>query len=188
MKISCGDIRPGMIVLFNNKLCKAVKTQHVKPGKGGAYMQVELKDIKVGTKFNERFRTEDTIERAELEQKSCTFSYESGGMYIFLDKETYEEITIPADEIAEDQLPYIQDQIEVEIELFDDKPIGLTLPVNMEFEVVETEPSLKGQTATGSFKPAVLSNGVKTAVPQHINIGDRIIVKTEDSSYSAKAK
>lgn len=188
MKISGNAVRPGMVIEYQNKLWKVIKSQHVKPGKGPAYLQAELKDIIHGTKTNERFRSDEAIERAVLEQKECTFSYEDQGMYYFMDKTTYDLIPLSSTEIGEEQKPYMLEGIDVTIEFYEDKPLSLQLPLSIVLEVVETEPVVKGQTATSSFKPAILSNGIKVMVPQHIDSGEKIVVKPEDNSYIERAR
>jgi elongation factor P len=188
MKIGGNAIRPGMIIQHNNKLLKAIRIQHVKPGKGPAYLQTELKDIVNGTKIHERFRSDETVERISLEPKDCQFLYVDQDIYYFMDKENFEQVPLIKSEIAEEQLPYIAEEINVTIEFFDNKPISILLPPSVILEITETEPSLKGQTATSSFKPAILSNGVRTMVPQHIEIGTKVVINPEDSSYMERAK
>lgn len=188
MKINGNAIRPGVILLHNNKLYKAVKTQHVKPGKGGAYAQVEMKDVISGNKVNERFRSDESVERVVLEQKECTFSYLDGDLYMFMDNENYEQIPLAIAEISEDQLPYIKEGTVLTIEFYEEKAINIVLPQNVVQEVVETEAVIKGQTASSSYKPAILDNGVRVMVPPHIEVGTRIVVNTENSEYVERAK
>ncbi|MCL2567632.1 MAG: elongation factor P [Alphaproteobacteria bacterium] len=188
MKINGNAIRPGMIILHNDKLYKAVKTQHVKPGKGGAYAQVELKDVISGNKLNERFRSDESVERVVLEQKECTFSYIDGDLYMFMDNETFEQIPLAIAEISEDQLPFIKEGIVITIEFYEEKAIGILLPPHVIAEVVETEAVIKGQTASSSYKPAILDNGVRIMVPPHIEAGTRIVVNTESIEYVERAK
>ncbi len=188
MKIGGNAIRPGMIIQHNNKLLKAVKIQHVKPGKGPAYLQTELKDIVSGTKIHERFRSDESVEKISLEPKHCQFLYSDQEVFYFMDKENFEQIPIVESEIAEDQLPYLTEGIEVTIEFFDNKPISILLPPSVILEIVETQAVIKGQTATSSFKPAILSNGIKTMVPQHIEVGTKVVINPEDSSYVERAK
>lgn len=188
MKINGNAIRPSMVILHKEKLYKVVKIQHVKPGKGGAYAQVELKDIINGNKLNERFRSDESVERAILEQKECQFSYIDRGFYVFLDNETYEQISINQSTLTEDQLPYMQEGIQVIVEFYEENPISITLPSSIVLEVVETEAVIKGQTVSSSFKPAILNNGVRVMVPQHIETGTQIVVNPQDSTYVERAK
>lgn len=188
MKILGNALRPSMIILHNNQLYKVVKTQHVKPGKGGAYAQVELKNVINSTKLNERFRSDENLERITLEQLECNFLYEDNGMYIFMNLENYEQINIDKNIIQEDQMPYITEGINIIVETYEEKPINIILPTSFTATVVETEPVIKGQTATGSFKPAILDNGVRIMVPQHVNIEDKIVINPQEQTYIEKAK
>ncbi len=189
MKISGNAIRPNMVILHNNKLFKVVKTQHVKPGKGPAYLQAEIKSIQDTTKINHRFRADENVERAVLEQKEFTFLYENQGEYFFMEQgDNYEQIQLTADEIGIELIPYLSEGMLVELEFHEEKIISVKLPATIILEVVETEAVIKGQTATSSFKPAILSNGVKTNVPQHITAGTMVVINTEDNSYVERAK
>jgi len=186
MKINGNQIRPGNVIQHKGGLWRAVKIQHTQPGKGGAYMQVELKSLKDGTKLNERFRAAETIERAVLEQREFQYLYGDGDSYTFMDLETFEQITLPAEDVG-DQAAFLQDDMKVMIEMFEGKPIGISLAGSVVLEVVETEPVVKGQTAASSNKPAVLSNGVRTMVPPFVNAGEKIIVNTADGTYVKRA-
>ena len=186
MKISANDIKVGNILEIDNKLWKVLKTEHTKPGKGGAFVQVEIKDINSGTKRNERFRSEENIEKAFLEQKKYQFLYSSGENYIFMDKTDFEQITIPKEKILENNLPYLKDGIDVNLEMKDNDPINLILPETVTLEVIEAEPVIKGQTAASGLKPAILENNIKIMVPLHITKGSKIVVKTSDNSYIEK--
>ncbi len=188
MKINGNEIRPGMIIIYEGKLCKVLAMQHVKPGKGGAYAQTELKDIIVGTKFNPRFRSDEAVERAILEQKKCIFSYKDKDMYIFMDKDNFEQITLSEKEVPDAQKPYIVDGLELTIDFYEDKPIGLTLPSSVILTIEETEFAIKGQTISGSFKPAILTNGMRIMIPPHLDSGTRIVVNTETNEYVERAK
>ena len=186
MKISANEIKVGNILEFDNKLWKVLKLEHTKPGKGGAYVQAELKDINIGTKKNERFRSDENIEKAYLEQKKFQFLYSNGDEYYFMDQNNYEQININKEKITSEILPYLKDGINVSIELKDDKPINILLPETITLEIKEAEAVIKGQTATSGLKPAVLENGVKVMVPLHIEKGMKIVVKTSDNSYVEK--
>ena len=188
MKISANEIKVGNILEFENKLWKVLKLEHTKPGKGGAYIQVELKDITIGTKKNERFRSDENIEKAFLEQKKFQFLYSSGDEYFFMDQTNYEQININKDDISKDTLPYLKDGINIFIEFKDTSPINILLPETVILKIKEAEAVIKGQTATSGLKPAILENGVKIMVPLHIEEGMKVVVKTTDSSYVEKVK
>jgi elongation factor P len=186
MKINGNAIRQGNIIEFKGELYRAVKTHHTQPGKGGAYLQVELKSVKGNTKLNERFRAAETVERAVLEQKSFQFLYKEDDMYTFMDGETYEQINLSAEDIGEVNCQFLQDGMQVEIEMYEDTPLGVRLPDTVILEVMETEPVVKGQTAAHSNKPAKVDNGMRIMVPPFINVGDKIVVTTEDVSYNKR--
>ncbi len=188
MKIDGNAIRPGMVIEHKGALWRAIKTEHTQPGKGGAYLQVELRDIRTGTKLNERFRSSEKVERATLEQREYQHLYSEGDSFTFMDNETYEQVTLNVDFIGADQAPFLQDGMTVMIEQHEGDPIGVQLPDSVVCEVVEADAVVKGQTASSSFKPAVLDNGVKVLVPPHIEAGTRIVVKTADATYVERAK
>ena len=160
--------------------------QHVKPGKGGAFAQVEMRNLRNGSKLNERFRSADKVERVRLEQKDQQFLYETDGMLVFMDTETYDQIELPA-EILGDRRPFLQDGMTVVIEYYDTEALNATVPQKVTCKVVETEPVVKGQTAANSFKPAVLDNGVKVMVPPFVGQDEDIIVNTETMEYAERA-
>ena len=188
MKIAGNAIRPGNIIEHKNRLWRAVRTQHVKPGKGGAFMQVELKDIRDGTKLNERFRASEEVERVRLDQRDYQFLYaESDGMLAFMDTETFEQLSLSEDLVG-DPAAFLQEGMTVTIESYEGQPIGVELPESVVMEVVEADAVVKGQTASSSYKPAKLENGVKVMVPPHIGVGTRIVVATADGSYLERAK
>ena len=151
-------------------------------------MQVELKDLRSGTKLNERFRASESVEQVRLDQKDFQFLFAEGEMYTFMDTETYDQISLNSDHITEEQLPYLQDGMEVTIESFEGDPIGIELPKHVTLEVVEADAVVKGQTAASSAKPALLENGLRTTVPPHIETGTRVVVNTEDGTYVERAK
>lgn len=188
MKINGNEIRPGNVISHQGGLWKAMKTQSVKPGKGGAFNQVELRNLLDGSKKNERFRASETVERVRLEQKDHTFLFEQGDMLVFMDSENFEQIELQREFVGEDQAQYLQEGMSVRIESHEGTPIGVALPESVALEVSETEPVVKGQTAANSFKPAILENGVRVTVPPFIEIGEKIIVKPEDGSYVGRAK
>jgi elongation factor P len=186
MKIDGNSVRPGMVLEHLGALWTVVKTQHVKPGKGGAFQQVEMKNLADGRKLNERFRSSDKVERIRLDTKEFTFLFESGDMLTFMDQTTYEQIEISKEWVG-DLAVYLQESMEVTMELYDEKPVAITLPDTVILEVADTEPVVKGQTAANSYKPAVLSNGVRSAIPPFVGIGEKIVVNTEDGSYVRRA-
>jgi len=183
MKINGNAVRPGMVIEHQGRLWRAVKIQHTQPGKGGAYLQVELKDIRDGTKLNERFRASENVERVRLDQKEYQYLFADGDMYTFMDNETYDQISI-----GEGQVPFLQDGMQVQIESYEDSPISLILPDSVNLEVVEADAVVKGQTASSSYKPAVLENGVRIMVPPHIEAGTRVEVNTAEGTYVGRAK
>lgn len=186
MKINGNEIRIGNVIQHQNGLWVAVKTSHVKPGKGGAFAQVELKNLIDGTKLNERFRSSETVERVRLDQKDYQFLFAEGNTLTFMDKESFEQIEIEKDFIGE-RAAFLQDGMEVMVESFEDRPIGVKLPQQVTLEIAETEPTVKGQTASSSYKPAILSNGVRCMVPPFCGVGDRIVVDTEEVTYLRRA-
>jgi len=185
-KINGNEIRSGNVLEHNGGLWAAVKVDHVKPGKGGAFAQVELRNLRNGSKLNERFRSADKVERVRLEQKDQQFLYESDGMLVFMDMESYEQIELPAD-ILGDRRPFLQDGMTVKIEYHEAEALSATLPQKVTCKIVETEPVVKGQTAANSFKPAVLDNGVRVMVPPFVGQDEDIIVNTETMEYSERA-
>lgn len=186
MKIAGNAIRPGNVIEHQGGLWKAVRIQHTQPGKGGAYMQVELKNLRDGRKLNERFRSADAVERVRLDQKDYQYLFEADGKYTFMDTETFDQIEINGELIGE-QAAFLQDGMMVIVESYEGEAIGVSLPEFVTLQVVETEPVVKGQTATSSYKPAKMDNGGRVMVPPFINTGDRIIVATADSTYSKRA-
>ena len=185
-KINGNEIRPGNVLEHEGGLWAAVKVNHVKPGKGGAFAQVELKNLRDGRKLNERFRSEDKVEQVRLEQKDQQFLYENDGMLVFMDNETFEQIELPADLLG-DRRPFLQDGMTILVEFYDSEALNATLPQKVTCKVVETEPVVKGQTAANSFKPAILDNGVKVMVPPFVGQDEDIIVNTETMEYAERA-
>ncbi len=188
MKINGNAIRPGMVIEHKGGLWRAVKTTHTQPGKGGAYLQVELKDIRTGTKLNERFRAAETVERAHLNQTEHQFLFAEGDMYTFMNTETYDQISLGKDLIGEDQVPFLLDGMKVMIESHEGDTLGVRLPDTVALTVTEADAVVKGQTASSSYKPAMLENSVRCMVPPHIEAGTRIVVNTADGSYVERAK
>jgi elongation factor P len=186
MKISGVDIRPGNILEYEGGIWKVAKIQHTQPGKGGAYMQVEMKNLQDGRKTNVRFRSADTIERVRLDTKDFQYLYADGDMLVFMDQDTYDQIQLPADLIG-DAAAFLEDGMEVTLEMWEDRPISVQLPEQVEATIVEADAVVKGQTASSSYKPAVLENGVRVMVPPHIESGTRIVVDVYERSYVSKA-
>ena len=187
MKINGNAIRPGNIIEHEGRLWRAVRIQHTQPGKGGAYLQVELKEVRDGTKLNERFRSSETVERVRLDSKEYQYLFKDGDQYTFMDNQTFDQITLPEDMIGE-PAAFLQDGMMVTIESYEDSPISVSLPDTVIMQIVEADAVVKGQTASSSFKPAILENGVRVLVPPHIESGTRIVVNTADSSYVERAK
>ena len=186
MKISGVDIRPGNILEYEGGIWKVAKIQHTQPGKGGAYMQVEMKNLQDGRKTNVRFRSADTIERVRLDTRDFQFLYEDGDQLVFMDQDTYEQILLDADLLG-DARPFLEDGMMISLELWEEKPISVQLPEQVEATIVEADAVVKGQTASSSYKPAVLENGVRVMVPPHIESGTRIIVDVYEREYVRKA-
>lgn len=185
-KINGNEIRPGNILEHDGGLWAAVKVNHVKPGKGGAFAQVELKNLRDGRKLNERFRSEDKVEQVRLDQKDQQFLYETDGRLVFMDSETYEQVEIDA-ELLGDRRPFLQDGMTATVEYFGEEALTVSLPQKVTCKVVETEPVVKGQTAANSYKPAILDNGVRVMVPPFVGTDELIIVNTELFEYSERA-
>ena len=187
MKQLAGAIRIGWVIEYKGKPWTVTKAMHIKPGKGGAFMQVEMKSVEEGTKTNERFRTEDTIEKLMVEEKDCQFLFEDGTGLTFMDSETFDQFTLPSDVLG-DSRPFMTDGMEVIISFIDGKPISVELPLQVICTITETEPVVKGQTAASSYKPAILDNGVRVMVPPFIGTGDKIVVGTAEANYVERAK
>lgn len=186
MRINGNQIRPGMVLEHQGKLWRVAKISHTQPGKGGAYTQAEMKDIVTGTKLNERFRSSETVERAVLEQKPMQYLYSEGEALNFMDTTNYEQVTIPA-EIMGNQLAWLQENMEVSIEMHEGTPIGVELPPSVEMEIIEADAVVKGQTASSSYKPAKVENGQTVMVPPFIEAGTRIKISTADGTYVERA-
>jgi elongation factor P len=186
MKISASEIRPGSVIEHNGGLWAAVKCNTVKPGKGGAFNQVELKNLIDGTKLNERFRTVDTVEKVDLEKKDFQFLFEQGESLVFMDVDSYEQLELQK-EFVGDRAAFLQDGMMVTVQLYGEKPIGVALPDQVVLAITEADPVVKGQTAASSYKPAILENGVRVLVPPFIEAGERILVDTNEITYLRRA-
>lgn len=185
-KINGNEIKPNNVLQHNEGLWIVAKVSHVKPGKGGAFAQVEMKNLRNGTKLNERFRSADKVERVRLEQREQQFLYESDGFLTFMDNKTYEQVALPST-ILGNKRPFLQDGMYVQIEYYEAEALNATMPEKVVCTVLETEPAVKGQTATNSYKPAILDNGIKINVPPFIEPNEKIIVSTETLEYAERA-
>jgi elongation factor P len=187
MKQQANLIRAGQVIEHDGRRWTVLKQQIITPGKGGAFIQVEMRDLKTGNKTNERWRTADTVERLMTEEKEYTYSYTDGANLVLMDGETFEQAMVPADLLG-DAAPFLQDNMAVTVDLVEGEPVAIHLPPTAVLEIVEADPVVKGQTAASSYKPAKLSNGVKTSVPPFIESGEKIVVRTEDASYMERFK
>ncbi|MBI1415940.1 MAG: elongation factor P [Limimaricola sp.] len=185
-KINGNEIRPGDVLDYDGGLWAAVKCDHVKPGKGGAFAQVELKNLRDGRKLNERFRSVDKVDSVQLDRKDQQFLFESDGMLTFMDSETFEQIALSVDLLG-DRRPFLQDGMMVQVQYYGDEALNLTIPPKVICTVVETEPVVKGQTAANSFKPAILDNGVRVMIPPFVGTDEKIVVNTELFQYVERA-
>ena len=185
-KINGNEIRPGNVLEHDGGLWAAVKVGHVKPGKGGAFAQVELKNLRDRRKLNERFRSDDKVERVRLEQKDQQFLYETDGQLVVMDMDTFDQIELDA-ELLGDRRPFLQDNMTVTVEYYGDEALSMALPQKVTCKIVETEPVVKGQTAANSFKPALLDNGIRVLVPPFVGQDENIVVNTETFEYSERA-
>ena len=185
-KINGNEIKPGFVLEHDGGLWAAVKVNHVKPGKGGAFAQVEMKNLRDGRKLNERFRSEDKVEQVRLDNKDQQYMYESDGKLIFMDSETFDQTELDADLLG-DRRPFLQDGMMATIEYYGDEPLSVRIPQKVVCRIVETEPVVNGQTAAKSFKPAILDNGVRVMVPPFVGQDENIVVNTELFEYSERA-
>jgi len=185
MKISGNELKIGMIIEYKNDLWEILKTQHVKPGKGGAFNQVEMKSINKDTKLNERFRSSDNIERAIIEEIEYNYLYEDKNEFYFINNKTFEQINVKKDLLGE-KFKFLSEGLEVRIGIYNDIPIKIDLPNQINCKIESTDAALKGQTVSSSYKPAILDNGIKIQVPPFIESGDTIIVDTRSIEYIKK--
>ena len=185
MKINAGEIRVGMLLEHKDDLWQVLKTQHVKPGKGGAFAQVEMKSVNKNTKLNERFRSSETVEKASLEEINYNFMYEDENNYFFMDPKSFEQIEIKKNLVGE-KGKLLTENLEVSVSFYNEKPISVDLPNQVTCKIKSTDAALKGQTVSSSYKPAVLNNGLNIQVPPFIEIEDEIIVDTRNLEYVKK--
>jgi elongation factor P len=186
-KVAGNEIRPGMIIELNGQLWSVIKTQAVKPGKGGAYNQVEFKNVVTGGKLNERFRSAETVDEVQLERRDFQYLYASGDTLTFMDMQNYDQIEIEADFVG-DRAQFLQDGMKVVMQMHESKPLGISLPPHVVLEITEADPVTKGQTAASSYKSATLENGVRTQVPPFIEKGTKVVVSTDDGTYVRRAE
>ena len=186
-KMQANQMRAGMVIEFEGQRYTILKQNIMIPGKGNAIIQVDMRNIKTGAKKDQRWRTADTVERLMTEDKDYTYSYAEGDGLVLMDPETFEQTTVPK-EILGERLPFLVENMTVNVRLIEGEPVAMSLPETAVLEVTEADPVVKGQTASSSYKPAVLSNGVKTMVPPFVTAGEKIVVKTEDASYVERAK
>ncbi|MBV9862671.1 MAG: elongation factor P [Alphaproteobacteria bacterium] len=187
MKINAIELKPGNVLEHQNKLWLVLKRELVQPGKGGAFAQVELRDLRGGTKLNERFRTQETVERVRLDEKEMQFLYMEGNNATFMDSESFEQVAVARDMIG-DPADFLHDGMMCKVMLYEGEPLSVELPPNVTMEVVEADPVVRGQTASSSYKPGKLENGRRVMIPPHIGPGTRIVVSTADGSYLERAK
>lgn len=186
--LNANSIRVGNIINYKNKLCIVNKTMHTMPGKGGAFVQMELKDIVTGTKYNERFRSEDKMDKVRLDEREMQFLYADGDNINFLDNESYETITLPKDCLSKDHLAFLTEGLIVKAQTHEGNVLSVALPDQLEAEIDTTEAVVKGQTSASSNKPAILTNGIRVMVPPFIKDGEKIVIKTETLTYIERAK
>ena len=185
MKINAGEIRVGMLLEYKNDLWQVLKTQHVKPGKGGAFAQVEMKSFGKNTKLNERFRSSETVEKASLEESNYNYLYSDENNYFFIDPKTFEQTEIKKDIVGE-KGKLLTENLEVLVSFYNENPISIELPNQVKCKIVSTDASIKGQTVSSSYKPAVLGNGIKIQVPPFIDVDDEIILDSRTFEYVKK--
>ena len=185
MKINAGEIRVGMLLEYKNDLWQVLKTQHVKPGKGGAFAQVEMKSMNKNTKLNERFRSSETVEKASLEENTYNYLYEDENKYFFMDDKTFEQIEIKKNIVGE-KGKLLTENLQVLINFYNENPISVDLPNQVKSKIESTDAAIKGQTVSSSYKPAILNNGMKIQVPPFVEAGDEIIIDTRTIEYVKK--
>jgi elongation factor P len=187
VSVIASSVRKGNVLEKDGKLYLVLTAENIHPGKGTPVTHLEMRRISDGVKTVERLRTTDSIEKAFVEHDDYNYLYQDGDSFVFMQPETFDQVPVSA-EVVGDRAPYLTENMRVQLQTFEGRPISIEIPQRATFEVVETEPVMKGQTASGSFKPAVLSNGVRTMVPTHIVVGTRIVVMTEDGAYVERAK
>tara|TARA_B100001121_G_C18560886_1_gene560248 strand:- start:101 stop:667 length:567 start_codon:yes stop_codon:yes gene_type:complete len=187
MKVNANSLKIGNLIFHNNELWTVVKLNHVKPGKGGAFIQTELKNAKDNRKLNDRFRSSENIDRIILDERKCSFLFQENNSFVFMDLETFEQLEVESNLIG-NQKAFLSDGMEVLVNTYENQIISIDLPETCEVEIIEADAVIKGQTVSSSFKPALTKNGVKVMVPGHIEVGSKIIIKPADGSYVEKSK
>jgi elongation factor P len=187
MKINANELRAGNVMEFRGKLWAVAKAQHITPGKGGAFVQVELRDVRAGTKLNERFRSGETVERVRIDDHDYQFLFGDDTTLTFMDEQTFEQMSVDRDVVGE-AAGFLQDGMKVMISSYEGVAVSVSLPQTVVLEIVEADPVVKGQTASSSYKPAKLENGMRVMVPPHVESGTKIVVNTEDGSYVERFK
>jgi elongation factor P len=187
MKVNVNEIKPGYVIEYRDRLWTLVKGEHVKPGKGPAYLQAELRCISDGTKLNQRFNTLETMEQVTLDRDEYQFLYAEGEQLVFMNQRDFEQVTLPRSRLGPAAV-FLQEGMVVKVQSHEGRPLSIELPETVVLEVVQADPVLKGQTATASYKPALLSNGVRITVPPHIEAGTRVVVNTRESAYVERAR
>lgn len=187
MKIQANTIRPGNVLEHNGKQYAVTKIQLIQPGKGNAFIAVEMRDVETGTKTNERWRTADTVEKLDVRQIDCTYLFHDEAGFHFMDKETFDQFNLPDDALGE-KGAFLQDGMDVVVDTIEGKPVSVNLPQTVVLEIVEADAVVKGQTQSSSYKPGILENGLKVMIPPFIEAGTKIVVNTEDTSYVERYK
>jgi elongation factor P len=188
MKVQVNSIRAGNVIDYNGKLWVASKVQHISPGKGGAFVAIEAKALREGNKLQERFRSGEMIEQAHIDERDCTYLFKDDNGFTFMDKENFEQLVVGSDVLDPDQSRWLQDGMEVQVSLHEGTPVGCTLPKSVVLEVIEADAVVRGQTASSSYKPAVVTGGIKVMVPPHIGVGTKLVINTEDGAYMERFK
>lgn len=187
MKVNANQLRKGNVVEINNKLFAVMTAQNIQPGKGTPVTQLDLRDLATGLKISERYRTTESVERVFIENREFTFLFAEGDTLTFMDVENYEQLPVPRDVVG-DSAVYLQDGMKVDIALYDGKAVSVEMPQTVILDIADTEPAVKGQTAASSYKPAILSNGVRIMVPPFVGVGTRIVINVAENAYMERAK
>ena len=188
MKVPVNSIRAGNVIEYNGKLWVASKVQHISPGKGGAFVAIEAKALREGNKLQERFRSGETIEHVHIDERDCTYLFKDENGFTFMDKENFEQLTVGSDVLDPDLSRFLQDGMECQVSLYEGTPVGCTLPKSVVLEVIEADAVVKGQTASSSYKPAIVEGGIRVMVPPHIAVGTKLVINIEDGTYMDRAK
>ncbi len=186
MNININDIKNGMTIIIDGNLCQIIEFQHVKPGKGSAFVRMKLKNLRTGAVVENSYNTNIKIERARIERMPMQFLYNDGSSYVFMNTETYDQVSVPVEKIEEEK-KFIKEGLEIQLDYYEGELLGVTLPEKIEFEVVETEPAVKGNTTNNAMKDAKIETGYTVKVPLFINQGEKIIISTSDGKYSSRA-